>query len=146
MTSDVLRTLFAGRTFGPPCTEADIKRAEGALGEALPSALRELYIEFDGFRGPTDAAFLWPLFAEEGLVSMNQFYRGDTLFPQELVTRCLFFGDNGCGPQWGFHRDLPGQIIRWSAAWGAEYEIAGTSLVAVWSAEKQVYDNLGSEA
>jgi SMI1 / KNR4 family (SUKH-1) len=76
VTSDVLRTLFSGRTFGAPCTEADIMRAEEALGEPLPLALRELYTEFDGFCGPTDATFLWPLFAEEGLVSMNQFFRG----------------------------------------------------------------------
>jgi hypothetical protein len=143
--TDELRAMFTGRTFGPPCAEADIQRAEAALGEPLPPALRELYLAFDGFRGSTDASFLWPLFAEEGLVAMNQFFRGDALFPQELVLRCLFFGDNGCGPQWGFKSDLPGQVIRWSAAWGEEFEVVGTNLLDVWRVEKQSYDSIGSE-
>ncbi|WP_082839543.1 SMI1/KNR4 family protein [Gemmata sp. SH-PL17] len=142
MEADELRALFPGRAFGRPCAESELQQAEQALGEPLPAALRELYLAFDGFRGPTDATFLWPLFAEEGLVAMNQFYRGDPLFPQELVTQCLFFGDNGCGPQWGFKRDLPGRIIRWSAAWGTEFEVVGTSPFDAWRAEKEVYDAL----
>jgi hypothetical protein len=103
--------MFPGHPFGAPCTEADILRAEATLGESLPPVLRELYLAFNGFRGSTNASFFWPLFGREGLVAMNQFYRGDDLFPQELISKCLFFGDNGCGPQWGFKRDLPGKVI-----------------------------------
>jgi hypothetical protein len=142
---DEVRALFAGHSFGAPCNDADVREAEAALGESLPPVLRELYLAFDGFRGPTNAAFFWPLFGREGLVEMNQFYRGDDLFPQELISQVLFFGDNGCGPQWGFKRDLPGKVIQWDAEWGADFEVIGDSPLDVWRAEKQMYDSLGGE-
>jgi hypothetical protein len=144
--ADDVRALFAGHRFGAPCTEADIGRAEAALGEPLPPVLRDLYRAFDGFLGSTDATFFWPLFGPEGLVAMNQFYRGDDLFPQELVAQCLFFGDNGCGPQWGFKRDLPGKVIRWDAACGRDFKVVGDSPLEVWRAEKQWFDSAADEA
>jgi hypothetical protein len=140
---DEVRSFFAGFRFGPPCTEADVRRAEAALGEPLPPPLRACYLAFDGFFGPTDARFLWPLFGYPGLVRSNQFYRGDDLFPRDLVTRCVFFGDNGCGPQWGIHRDLPGKVVQWDAEWGEDFEVAGDGLLEVWAAEKRLFDEAG---
>src|SRR4051812_13986193 len=144
--ADEIRALFAGHHFGPPCPDTDIRRAESMLGEPLPPALRELYLTFDGFLGSADACFFWPLFGREGLVEMNQFFRGDDLFPQELISQCLFFGDNGCGPQWGIKRDLPGRVIQWDAEWGTDIKVVGDSPLDVWRAEKQMYDSLGEEA
>ena len=143
--ADEVKALFPGRHFGAPATEADLCRAEVALGEPLPPVLRELYLAFDGFRGPTDAAFLWPLFAPEGLVEMNQFYRDDDLFPQDLISRCVFFGDNGCGPQWGIVRDRPDAVIEWDAGWGAEFRAAGATPLDAWRAAKRMYDSLDAE-
>jgi hypothetical protein len=129
--TDDVRACFAGFTFGSPCPESEISRAESELGATLPAVLRELYLAFDGFNGPTGAAFFWPLFGHvensPGLVEMNLFYRGDDLFPQGLVSQCIFFGDNGCGPQWGMKRDVPGKVILWDAAWGDEYEVSYTN-------------------
>src|SRR4051812_45158226 len=99
--SEELRPLFPAGSFGPPCTAADLRRAEEALGEPIPAALRELYLACDGFRGPTDARFFWPLFGYPGLVRSNEFFRGGEPFPRMLVSRCLFIGEDGCGPQWG---------------------------------------------
>src|SRR5262249_45653371 len=48
-------------SFGPPCTRAQIETAERALGLRFPPWLAELLSAFDGFRGPTNARFLWPL-------------------------------------------------------------------------------------
>ncbi len=145
MVEDV-RAHFAGFAFGPPCTEADILRAEAALGEKLPPVLRDLYAAFNGFRGPTNAAFFWPLFAtppsDAGMVEMNRFFRGDDLFPQDLVSQCLFFGDDGIGAQWAIARHVPGKIIKWDAEWGSEYEISGDDPLAAWVAERQTYDGL----
>ena len=144
--ADEVRRPFAGRRFGPPCTASAIRQAEDALGEILPPVLRELYLAFDGFNGPTDAAFFWPLSAPEsgagGLVEMNLFFRGDDLFPQELVCRCLFFGDNGTGPQWAVYRDRPGQVVKWDARWGNDVEFPGDSPLAAWLAEKRFYDEV----
>jgi hypothetical protein len=133
------RAMFQGRRFGAPCDEETIQRAEQAIGETLPTQLRALYLAFDGFFGPTDAAFFWPLFGNEGLVRMNVFYRSDGPFPHELVSRCLFFGDNGCGAQWGFHRDLH-KIIQWDASWGTDFEIVGEDPIEAWRAEKELYE------
>jgi hypothetical protein len=136
-----IRALFHGHTFGAPCGDNDIRRAEAILGEPLPTVIRNLYLAFDGFLGSTDAAFFWPLFADRGLVRMNQFYRSSEIFPHELVVRCLFFGDNGCGTQWGFKSDLPGQIIQWNASWGNDFELAGHHPLDAWRAEKQLYED-----
>jgi hypothetical protein len=144
--ADEVRVLFPGHRFGPPCTEVDLSRAEAALGQPLPPALRELYLAFDGFLGPTDARFFWPLFGREGLVEANRFYRSGDPFPQELVSLCLFFGDNGCGPLWGIKRDLPGEVIQWDAEWGADFEVVGDSPLDVWRGVKQRYDSLSGEA
>jgi cell wall assembly regulator SMI1 len=132
--------MFQGRKFGIPCDEDAIRRAEQALGQTLPVPLRTLYLAFDGFLGPTDAAFLWPLSGNEGLVELNLFYRSDDTFPRELVSRSLFFGDNGCGAQWGFNSDLPGKIIQWDPSWGADFEIVGNDPVHAWRAEKELYE------
>jgi hypothetical protein len=146
---DEVRACFAGFGFGPPCSESEIHRAESELGEALPAVLKELYLAFDGFEGPTGAGFFWPLFAhaenDPGLVEMNLFFRGDDLFPQGLVSQCLFFGDNGCGPQWGIKRDLPGKVILWDAAWGDKYEVTGEDPLEVWTAEKRMYEELDGQ-
>jgi hypothetical protein len=139
---DETQELFAGYEFGPPVSESDIRQAEAKLGEPLPAVLRDLYRAFDGFRGPTNAAFFWPLLGRDGLVEMNWFYRGDPLFPKDLVARCVFFGDDGCGAQWGISRDSLGQVIRWDAEWGSDFEVAGDSPLHAWRAAKQLYDSL----
>jgi hypothetical protein len=145
MVEDV-RAHFAGFAFGLPCAEADIDRAEAVLGEKLPLGLRELYAAFNGFRGPTNAAFFWPLFAtlpsDAGLVEMNTFFRGDDVFPQDLVSQCLFFGDDGIGAQWAIARHVPGKVIKWDARWGREFEISGDSPLDAWLAEREIYDRL----
>ncbi len=138
--------MFVGHHLGAPCTKADLYRAEILLGEPLPPVLRELYLAFDGLLGSTDAGFFWPLFGPEGLVEMNRFFRSNDLFPQELVSQCLFFGDNGCVPQWGIKRDLPGKVIQWDAEWGTDFEVLGDSPLDVWKSEKLLYDAADEEA
>jgi hypothetical protein len=138
--SQTICTQFGGASCGAPCSEADIVRAERLLGCRLPDELRSLYLAFDGFRGPTEARFLWPLFAKEGLVDFNRFLREGSEFPHEFVASCIFFGDAGIGDMWGLKRDLPGQVIRWSASWGEDFEIAGASPIEVWLIEKKSYE------
>ncbi len=144
--ADEVRALVVGHHFGAPCMEADLRRAETLLGEPLPPVLRELYLAFDGFLGSTDAGYFWPLFGAEGLVEMNWLFRSNDVFHQELVSQCLFFGDNGCGPQWGIKRDLPGKVIQWDAEWGTDFEVVGDSPIDVWKSEKLLYDAADEEA
>jgi hypothetical protein len=76
---------------------------------------------------------------------MNQFYREDDLFPQGLMSQCLFFGDGGGGSQWGIKRDVPGKVIRWDAEWGGDYEFAGEHPLDAWAAEKRMYEELNAQ-
>jgi hypothetical protein len=144
-TEEVL-SCFAGFPFAPPCIEAEIQRAESILGEPLPPPLRLLYLAFNGFQGPTGAAFFWPLFSVgqsgTGLVEFNQFLRHGDEFPHQLVSGAIFFGDNGCGPLWGIIRDVPESVICWDPHDGDQYEVAGHSCLEVWLSEKRFYDTI----
>jgi len=143
MTSaEVILAQFGRSSCGAPCSEADVQRAEQLLGWRMPDDFRSLYLVFDGFRGPTEAQFLWPLFAKDGLVDFNRFLREGSDFPRGFVDSCVFFGDAGIGDMWGFKRELPGQVIRWSASWGEDFEIAGASPVDVWLKEKETYEEI----
>jgi hypothetical protein len=98
-----IRDHFPDATFRDPCSQADVTRAEQALGEQLPKMLRELYLAFDGFRMPEGGGWdaLLPLFGREGLVGMNDFFRNGAEFPTKLISQCLFFGNDGIGGHWG---------------------------------------------
>lgn len=136
---------FAGYRFGEPCTAEQVARAESILRQPIPLDIRRLYLDFNGFLGPTDSPFFWPLFEQTpggpALVEMNLFYRNDSVFPHELTSMCLFFGDAGGGSQWGVKADLPGKIIVWDAEWD-DFEVAGTDILQVWLEEKRKYDEL----
>lgn len=143
-TADDIREIFVGCFFGPPCTENDLRRAELALSAPLPPALRSLYAAFDGFRGPTNAGFFWPLFGRDGLVDRNLIYR-DEPFPIEWTSQCIFFGDYGCGAMWGIKWDLPNSVIAWDPEFGTDFDVVGCSPFETWRAEKQRYDALAEE-
>jgi len=146
--AEKVKAEFPAAVFGPPCSDDDIQRAVAALGEHLPAVLEGFYRAFNGFRGPTNAGFLWQLFASKknptGLVETNRFFRENVEdpFPREIVSQCLFFGDDGIGAQWGFKKDLPGKIIKWDARWGTDVEVAGNSPLEAWLAEKAIYDEM----
>jgi len=99
---DDVRSNFEESLFGAACSDAELSRAEAALGEELPSVLRELYRGFNGFRDPDGRQYLWPLFAkqrgDEALVETNQFFRKGNLLSQDLAAQCLFLGTWAAGP------------------------------------------------
>ena len=72
MKERIAREITA-ESLGTACTHAQIARAEAKLDQKLPAVLPDLYLEFDGFAGPTGAGFLWPLFGDNGLVRYNLF-------------------------------------------------------------------------
>lgn len=139
---ETIGSVFGNVACGHPCSESDIVRAELELGGQLPGELRLYYQAFDGFRGATDARFLWPLFGKDGLVGFNRFLRGGAEFPRHFTSSWVFFGDAGIGDMWGIKGDNPGHVIRWSVSWGEDFEIAGDSILNVWLTEKRRYDGL----
>ena len=145
-----VRCIFEGFNFGPPCTPEDLVRAEHELGHPLPAVLRELYLSFDGFLGPTAAVFFSPLLqrdnsAGDSLVSFTRFLRGEDYFPG-FHQRAVIFGSDGCGSNWGMLIDSPGVVFEWHPEQGEEYTVVGTSPLDAWLKGKALYEDSAPDA
>ena len=143
-----VRDTFAGFPFGTPCASAEIAEAEKRLGHALPAVLRGLYSAFDGFTGPTNAPFLYPLTrapraSATTLVDFTLFLRTEGYFPT-FVHRAVAVGDDGGGASWMVRLGAPHTVIRWGADWGQGNENQGGPLRAAWREAKRLYESLGS--
>lgn len=144
-----IRKHFEGFPFGAACTPADIAKAEKQLGHPLPPPLAELYLNFNGFAGPTNAAFFYPLlkpssFATTSLVEYTLFLRSEDYFP-EFLWRAVAIGDYGTGPCWVILIDAPGKILEWDGEWGDDYEMLEGTLVDVWKGKKELYEKIIKE-
>ena len=128
-------------SFGPPCTAAEIARAEREIGQALPAFLRELYLACDGFRGPT-GSLLWPLFGDNGLVGYNRSVRVDRNVPA-FVRGVVFFGDDGIGGTVGAVYAVdparPDRILEWYVN-EPEPAVAAANVFELWRSRQQEYD------
>ena len=137
--AEIGRRGIAITSFGQPCEEREIANAEQQLGHALPVALRRLYRAFDGFRGPGNAVFLWPLFGDDGLVRRGLFGRSQRWAPS-WHGRVILFGDNGVGDYWGLHVTGQTGVMEWRPIDGEAFSIAGPSILDVWESEQRQYD------
>ena len=143
-----IRELFEGFPFGAACTPSDVVKAEELLGHPLPPMLTELYLNFDGFAGPTNAAFFYPLltpssFSNTSLVEHTLFLRSEDHFPA-FLQRAVAVGDYGVGPCWVILMDSPDRIIEWDGEWD-DYEALEGTLVDVWRGKKELYETLIKE-
>jgi SMI1 / KNR4 family (SUKH-1) len=141
-----VRALFPAGVFGAPCTDLEIAAAERALGHKLPPILKDLYRSFDGFIGPTDAQFLYPLLKptdtmKTSLVEHTQFLRSEDYFPQ-FLQRSVAIGDTGIGPCWIIEIDRAERILWWDAEWGDEYEVVPGTLIDAWHRARDEYARL----
>ena len=144
-----VRLAFPEGVFGVSATPEAIATAERLLGHELPSQLRSLYIEFDGFRGPTNAPFLFPVLERPGprgesLVTYTLFFRSEPYFPAWLQ-QAIVLGDNGTGAAWFMLLNEGCRIVRWDSEW-EEYEAVTGSLLDAWRKEKEFYDSLRPDA
>lgn len=140
-----VRQAFANGVFRGPATAAAIVQVEQALGHALPDQLRSLYLAFDGFQGPTDANFLFPVLEQatsgsESLLTYTQFFRGEDYFP-EWLQRAIAVGENGTGATWFMLLEEGERLVRWDAEWEEYEEVEGTLLDA-WIAERKLYESV----
>ena len=140
-----VRQAFANGVFRKPTTATVIAQVEQALGQALPEQLRRLYLEFDGFQGPTGANFLFPALeratpGSESLLTYTQFFRGEDYFP-EWLQRAIAVGDNGTGTTWFMFLEEKERLVRWDAEW-EEYEEVEGNLLDAWIAERKLYESV----
>jgi len=139
---------FANGVFRGRATAAAIAQVEQALGHALPDQLRSLYLEFDGFQGPTGAHFLFPVLergtpGSESLLTYTQFFRGEDYFP-EWLQQAVAVGDNGTGTTWFVLLEARERLVRWDAEW-EEYEEVEGSLLDAWIAERKLYESVSPD-
>jgi hypothetical protein len=124
-----IRSHFAGRRFGAPCTPEQIAAAEAKLGIRMPDPLRELYLAFDGFRGPTNAQYLFPLVSctdrGSSLFEMTRFFRDWKLVN---LSRFVFFGLSTADENWGISVDDPRKIIAYHHHMEDKYEVVGSDI------------------
>lgn len=144
---DVHRAFANGVFRGRAKAEA-LAQVEQALGHALPDQLHSLYLEFDGFQGPTDANFLFPVLeratpGSESLLTYTQFFRGEDYFPSWLQ-KAVAVGDNGTGTTWFILLEAPERLVRWDAEW-EEYEEVEGSLLDAWIAERKLYESVSPD-
>jgi hypothetical protein len=139
-----VRSTFPEGVFRAPVTLEQIAEAERLLGHQLPTQLRSLYLAFDGFQGPTNAPFLFPLLDRPGprgesLVTYTLFFRGEDYFPS-WVQRAIALGDSGTGTAWFMLVDEGDRLVRWDAEW-EEYETVEGNLLDAWCKEKALYES-----
>jgi hypothetical protein len=144
-----VRSAFPDGVFSAPATPEVIVTAERVLGHELPSQVRNLYLEFNGFHGPTNAPFLFPVLERPGpsgesLVTYTLFFRGEDYFP-DWLQHAIVLGDNGTGTAWFVLLNEDCRVVRWDAEW-EEYESVDGSLLDAWRREKEFYDSFRPDA
>jgi cell wall assembly regulator SMI1 len=133
-----VRSHFSNGQFGQPCAAEHIARAEEALGVLLPEALLDLYRAFDGFRGPTNAQYLFPLFScidgGSSLCESTLFFRDWRMVD---LSRFVFFGSSTADESWGISLNDPKKIIAYHHHMEDEYEVVGSDIFQVYLADEK---------
>ncbi len=145
----MLRTAFKNGTFGKPASESLIAETESRLGVRLPSQLRALYLECDGFREDQgNAKYLFSLQDEDhigSLLSMTQFYWtefADT-WPDLNLKPFVFFGSSSGDNAWGIRWQGEQQVIAFHHHMEGKYEVVGSNILEVYLADYRLYEDLG---
>lgn len=141
-----IREAFPNAVFAPPATEKMISDAESILGVTLPSELRDLYLQCDGFREDRgNAKYLLSLMEDDFIGSLVTITKQ---FWQEIKSPCLtpfvFFGSSSGDEVWGVDWRSPREIIAYHHHMEDEYEVAGRKIMDVWKADYSLYDEIDS--
>jgi len=133
-----IRAHFSRGRFGSPCTPEQIAAVEEKIGLRLPEPLRELYLAFDGFRGPTNAQYLFPLAqctdGGSSLREMTLLFRDWKLVD---LSSFVFFGSSSGDECWGISVDDPKKIIAYHHHMEDEFEYAGSDILQVYLADEK---------
>lgn len=130
---------------GSPVHDAEIREAEKALGHAVPEELLSVYRVANGFRGPTNAAFLYPLlspqpFNDQTAVALTLGLRAEANQPS-FWDRAIMFGDPGMMPCWGIEADS-GRLFEWWPEDGDEITYLDGSILQLWARKEAWYDEV----
>jgi hypothetical protein len=120
----LLREFFPNGRFGDPVLPEEIERAEALLGVTLPSDLRELYRQCDGFREDRgNAKYLLSLFQEDTIGSLVSTTRSHWQSSEPPDLRAfLLFGFSGGDEVWGIRVESPHDLIAYHHHMEGQYE------------------------
>ena len=138
----MLKQVFPNAMYSPAATNETIAEAESALGVRLPDQLKALYLECDGFREDKgNAKYLFSLFEDDfigSLVNITKFLWIEVASPD--LKPFVFFGCSSGDEFWGINVQKPTEIIAYHHTMGAQYEIIGSNILEVWTADYARYD------
>lgn len=108
-----LRSAFPNAIFSVSCTPEDISRAEAELGVSVPSQLRALYLETDGFSqkdGVGLCSLNYLVHETEKLWGLHEVLVGEQLPDFKPF---LFFGSPADGGWFGVRHTEPFDVVSW---------------------------------
>jgi len=110
MWRELMEAVCAECNFQPPASDDSLAEAERALGVALPSDLRSLYLETNGVTDKYGDG-IWPVeqVVKDNLELRRLFANSDLYMSFDAL---LFFGDAGNGDQFFFPIQTDGNINR----------------------------------
>jgi len=141
----MLSTLdFSILEIGQPCAEEEILEVEQILDFSLPQELRNFYRAVNGFVGPSNVRFLYPLsrkerFSRTTMLGLTQILRS---LPdaEPLWRNAVAFGDYGIGSIWGMTSDA--HIFEWWQQDAADPFFLDLSLRELWNDRGRLFSSI----
>jgi hypothetical protein len=143
-----LKTIFPSATLNDPAQPNEIDKVERALGIKFPSALRELYLECDGFREPTgNAKYLLSLTNDDFIGSLvettrslwanREYWKPVGIDPTDFI----FFGYSSADEVWGIRIEAPHDVIEYHHGQGDELTRLNEDVFKIFRDDFQKYDD-----
>lgn len=131
-------------SFNDPATSVMIEKAQLSLAVTFPSWLRDLYLTCDGFSGPTDVRYLYPLCEDNGVVEFTLFLRNEWKLP--WLNRCAVFSENGLGGSSTVHWGIcDGKLIEWCYGDGNDFNEIDGDFISILKRQQSLWDELESD-
>jgi hypothetical protein len=107
--TEIAATCFADFEASQPATPAELRRAEAALGMALPQELAQLQLECGGVLAHYRTRLVLPL---DELVELNRRFRCDESFAELYMPfdNLLLFGEEGNGDLYAWPVSASGTV------------------------------------
>lgn len=143
-----LKATIPDAIMGNPAQPDEIEKAESVLGIRFPDALREVYLECDGFREPKgNAKYLLSLANEDFIGSLiettrsfwadREYWRQTEIDPTDFI----FFGYSSADGVWGIRIDAPHDVIEYHHNQEDEVARLGQDVLKVFQNDFQKYDD-----
>jgi hypothetical protein len=122
-------------------TKQQIISVEQKLGKSLPKDVFAKYLEFNGFRGPTECQFLYTIELEKetDLLRVNSLIHNEDWFPSELES-LLLIGDDGSGSFIAFDT-IKEVAVLWHPEDGTEIQETRNTISEMWEYVEGLYEN-----